>query len=513
MANSPIWMRERGLGNLEPLSPYAHDETRNTFKLGYLGQRGGSNGLGRLPALAESFGGGITVLTDSTDPNVLAAIEAFRRQMENTYPDENLLHALVCVPTFAPRTCLRRPSGAIRMHNKTLSLLVSKRFVDYTTECSYHISSSLSLEKFEVDPIVETIFTLSRPTSSNYYGQQIHIGSEFPSKIALAQYSEAYAPDSNCPWHTHDSYSPFWYGITPYSGATLNGEIYIPGNRWSENYTEYFSVVCPRQLLVDDSGFRDGNGQGVLFILRTNADVPDEEWMLSHINRYRLMEPEVLRQKMIEGLYLHGSYTDNEGRFRALCWHDFSHRYDLSPVDFESWWHNAEYYKESWIKHYTSGSSTSEYGYVRRGSISNFERWVNIRQMLHFPIRPEMSLHVKVEGGRWERMTLEEQMQARHTIRVSDLSGAGGTYQIFDPDRGTILASGSASPNGSCELSFCPGQSEAFRKSKRMTFGFSATNSFIIGNPAELAEMKRTPFPPSEISQEYYQEITDQIYL
>ena len=34
-----------------------------------------------------------------------------------------------------------------------------------------------------------------------------------------------------------------------------------------------------------------------------------------------------------------------------------------------------------------------------------------------------------------------------------------------------------------------------------------------VGNPEELAEMKRTPFPPSEIAQEYYQEITDQIYL
>ena len=502
MANSPIWMRERGLGNLEPLSPYAHDETRNTFKPGYLGQRGGSNGLGRLPALAESFGGGITVLTESTDPNVLAAIEAFRRQMENTYPDENLLHTLVCVPTFAPRTCLRRPSGAIRMHNKTLSLLVSKRFVDYVSDCTYHISSTLSLEKFEVDPTVETVFTLSRP---NY------LGSEFPSRIALKGRTGGWYGE--CPWYEYGGYSPFWYGITPYSGATLNGEIYIPGNRWSENYTEYFSVVCSRQFLADDSGFRDGNGQGVLFIRRTNADVPNDDWMLAHINRYRLMEPEELRQKMIEGIYLHGSYTDNEGRFRALCWHDFSHRYDLPPVDFESWWHNAEYYKESWIKHYTSGSSTSEYGNVRRGSISNFERWVNIRQMLHFPNQPEMSLHVKVEGNRWDRMTIDEQMQARHTIRVSDLSGAGGIYEIFDLENGTILASASTSPNGSVELSFCPGQFEEFRKSKRKTFGFSATNSFIIGTPEELAEMSRTPFPPSEIAQEYYQEITDQIYL
>jgi hypothetical protein len=494
-------MRERGLGNLEPLSPYAHDEIRNTFKPGYLGQRGGSNGLGRLPALAESFGGGITVLTDSTDPNVQEAIEAFRRQMENTYPDETRLHTLVCVPTFAPRTCLRRPSGAIRMHNKTLSLLVSKRFVDYTIECSYHFSSALSLEKFEVDPIVETIFTLSRPN---------HLGSEFPSRIALNGWTGGSQVD--CPWYEYSGHSPFWYGITPYSGATLNGEIYIPGNRWSENNTKYFGVVCPRQLLVDDSGFRDGNGQGVLFIRRTNADVPNDDWMYSHINQYRLMEPEVLRQKMIEGIYLHGSYTDNEGRFRALCWHDFSHRYDLSPVDFESWWHNAEYYKESWIKHYTSGSSTSEYGYVRR-TTSNFDRWIVIRQMLHFPNRPEISLHVKVEGNRWDRMTIDEQMQAGHAIRVSDLSGAGGIYEIFDPENGAILASASTEPNGSTTLTICPGQYADFRQNKRKTFGFSASNSFIIGDPAELAEMSRTPFPPSEIAQEYYQEITDQIYL
>ncbi|MBQ9693569.1 MAG: hypothetical protein IJV69_02295 [Kiritimatiellae bacterium] len=510
MANSPIWMRERGLGNLEPLSPYAHDETRNTFKLGYLGQRGGSNGLGRLPALAESFGGGITVLTDSTDPNVLAAIEAFRRQMENTYPDENLLHTLVCVPTFAPRTCLRRPSGAIRMHNKTLSLLVSKRFVDYTTECSYHISSSLSLEKFEVDPIVETILTLSRPTSSNYYGQQIHIGSEFPSKIALGPYSEVYAPDSNCPWHTMDSYAPFWYGRDRYGDGTPNGMVYVPGDR----NDSYFYVICARQPLADDSGFRDGNGQGVLFVHRTHADVPDEEWMLSHINRYSVgMDPEELLEEMLYGTKLHGSYTDNEGHFRALCWHDFSHRYVLSPVNFQSRWHNAEYYKSSWITHYDQYGSKSVYGEIMGKVQSSFERWVNIRQMLHFPNRPEISLHVKVEGNRWDRMTIDEQMQARHTIRVSDLSGAGGIYEIFDLENGTILASGSASPNGSVELSFCPGQFEEFRKSKRKTFGFSATNSFIIGNPEELAEMRRTPFPAAEEGTFNYQEITDQIYL
>lgn len=504
MANSPIWMRERGLGNLAPLSPYAHDEARNTFKLGYLGQRGGSNGLGKLPALAESFGGGITVLTDSTDPNVLAAIEAFRRQMENTYPDENLLHTLVCVPTFAPRTCLRRPNGAIRMHNKTLSLLVSKRFVDYATECSYHISSTLSLEKFDIDPMVETLFTLSRPNQ---------LGSEFPSRIALK--GGTGGADVYCPWHEQSSgYSPFWYGITPYSDDTLNGEIYIPGERWSENYTEYFSVVCPRQLLADDSGFRDGNGQGVLFIRRTHADVPDDDWMLSHINRYRVgMDPEELRQKMIEGICLHGSYTDNEGRFRALCWHAIGHRYDLPPIDFESWWHNAEYYKESWIKHYTSGTSTSVYGYVRRTSASSFDRWIFIRQMLYISAPPEMSLHVKVEGNRWDRMTIDEQMQARHAIRVSDLSGAGGIYEIFDLENGAILASASTEPNGSTTLTLCPGQSADFRQNKHKTFGFSASNSFIIGDPAELAEMSRTPFTPSHNAPDAYQEITDQIYL
>lgn len=508
MANSPIWMRERGLGNLEPLSPYAHDETRNAFKLGYLGQRGGSNGLGKLPALAESFGGGITVLTDSTDPNVLAAIEAFSRQMENTYPDENLLHTLVCVPTFAPRTCLRRPSGAIRMHNKTLSLLVSKRFVDYTTECSYHISSALSLEKFEVDPTVETIFTLSRPNQ---------LGSEFPSRIALSSGISAYAPDSNCPWYMLNgtsSYSPFWYGRTPYGDGSTNGMIYVPYSLYYSGGIGYFHVICARQPLADDSGFRDGNGQGVLFVHRTHADVPDEEWMLSHINRYSVgMDPEELLEEMLYGTKLHGSYTDDEGRFRALCWHDFSHRYDLSPVNFQSRWHSSEHYESSWITHYDEYGSKDIYGYVMDKCQSSFERWVNIRQMLHFPNRPEMSLHVKVEGNRWDRMTIDEQRQARHAIRVSDLSGAGGIYEIFDLENGTILASGSASPNGSVELSFCPGQFEEFRKSKRKTFGFSATTSFIIGNPEELAEMKRTPFPPSEIAQEYYQEITDQIYL
>ena len=167
MASSPIWMREEGLGNLEPLSPYAHDEIRNTFKLGYLGQRGGSNGLGKLPALAESFGGGITVLTDSTDRAVQEAIAQFRGQMANTYPDETRLHTLVCVPTFAPRTCLRKKSGAIKLRGKVLSLLVSKRFVDYVSDCTYHISSTLSLDEFEVSPLVDTILTLSRPTIYN----------------------------------------------------------------------------------------------------------------------------------------------------------------------------------------------------------------------------------------------------------------------------------------------------------------------------------------------------------
>lgn len=500
MANSPIWMRERGLGNLEPLSPYAHDETRNTFKPGYLGQRGGSNGLGKLPALAESFGGGITVLTDSTDPKVLAAIEVFRRQMENTYPDENLLHTLVCVPTFAPRTCLRRPSGAIRMHNKTLSLLVSKRFVDYTTECSYHFSSSLSLESYNAELICYLKLFLSRPTQ---------YGSEFPSRIALAPGEDATSYRDN-PWYANaEMLSPFLYASEQYDGPFR--QVYIPADDPHDNN---FPVVCTRETLANEGGFRDDQGRGTVFIEHAAGDFPTVDWFSVYTNRYALnMDPEALYRVLFDGVALPGAYYDAQGDLRALSFSTLVRRISLNTLLYQSWWQNDVNVPPQWVRYYSSLShgSPSRYGYLEKRSVTGFERTAILEAAYHGSELPVLNLRVKVEGSRWDRLTVEEQKAATHTITVTNLTDVGGYVRITS--EGSVLAEVNLSPHGSADLSFRPGQFEDFRRNKAKTFQFETNVSFVIGSQEELATFTRTPFPNSSIAEEYFGTITDQIYL
>ena len=500
MANSPIWMRERGHGNLEPLSPYAHDEVRNTFKPGYLGQRGGSNGLGKLPALAESFGGGITVLTDSTDPNVLAAIEAFRRQMENTYPDENLLHTLVCVPTFAPRTCLRRPSGAIRMHNKTLSLLVSKRFVDYTTEFSYHFSSALSLESYNAELICYLKLFLSRPTQ---------YGSEFPSRIALASGEDATSYRDN-PWYTNaEVLSPFLYASEQYDGPFR--QVYIPADDPHDNN---FPVVCTRETLANEGGFRDDQGRGTVFIEHAAGDFPTVDWFSVHTNRYALnMDPEVLYRVLFDGVALPGAYYDAQGDLRALSFSTLVKRISLNTLLYQPWWQNDVDVPPQWVRSYADVSHTYQrvYGSLEKRPVTGFERTALLEAYFNGGELPVLNLRVKVEGSRWDRLTLEEQKTATHTITVTNLADVGGYVRITS--EGSVLAEVNLSPHGSADLSFRPGQFEDFRRNKAKTFQFETNVSFVIGSQEELATFTRTPFQNSSIAEEYFGTITDQIYL
>lgn len=486
MAIQPIWMRRSGRGDLSPRSSYAHDEARNSFIPCNLGQRGGASGMERLSIIADSRGGSIAVYVDlsAADSALQAAVEAFRLRMADTPYEELKIHSLVCVPTFAPRTLLRRRNGALRRREGAVALLVGKRFETYTTAYSFNFDSELIVDWGDVSYDYTTILTVSRPSDAYQ-----NSGDPLPTTS-----SRAPAENDVSPWLS-DSYSsgrPFWFPTIQYESVIVP---VVPGIGDAPN--GQYPVIARRDSIAQASGFTNAAGVPALAVEATMTTLPNLEWLAQHISDYYSLN---ISLPDIEDWIAHhfrapGTYVDPEsGRTAGVVTAARTERLEFRELEFAEPWHASLVDPPLWFNNSPSFSISPQK--------ANFRRWIALKSTA----RPSGSapitcaLRVRLNGNGWDILDVNTQMAYRHRVTFVDYSAGGHLFTIADPLSGEVLATSSSPGNGSTVVLELPVGRFFQAGTKECEFPITAFPPNFSLNRATLDGLTRIPAPVATIA-------------